>query len=297
MAAVTSLPILMDASIVNDHVNVDLKNYQIPGTPIEDPEIVRTFRVLNTNHPWVVNFDGVNDIVNCQNDATLWSQSLTKFSFSCWIYPTAGWDGNFRWVVEHNGSSQGFKCQISGDTANRIIFTIKNAGGTFIDSFNNTLQLNQWNFITCVYDNSLGSGNIKIYVNTVVGTNANLTEAINLSAALTLSESSTDFKGNMKDFRWYTTKALNTTEITDIYNNSGSAPTPNYWLPMNEGTGNPLDSISKTKVGTLTNGATWTADLVPTVDPYITVKYFDNELTMRLAQTDWDVVDSLWQTL
>ena len=130
-------------------------------------------------------FDGTDDYIDLTNDATLWSQSLTKFSFSVWIYPTAGWDTNFREVVYHSGgTNQGFKLTISGDTANKIIFTIKNATGTFINSYNTTLELNEWNFITCTYDNSLGSANLKIYVNAVVGTNADLTEAINLSATL-----------------------------------------------------------------------------------------------------------------
>lgn len=204
-------------------------------------------------------FDGSNDYVNCGNDASLWSQSLTKFSFSFWIFPTAGWDGNGRRVVAHNSGStaQAFSCLISDTVSNRIQFRIRNAANTAIDSINDTLQLNQWNHIVCVYDNSLGSANLKIYVNGVVGTNANLTEAINLSTALILADSSNDFAGYMKDFRWWTTKALSTSEIDDIFNNRSSAPVPDYWLLLEEGSGNPLDAISKTKTGTLQNGATW----------------------------------------
>jgi hypothetical protein len=41
------LPILIDAEVVNDHVNIDLKNYIIPGEVTQDIEITRTFRVLD----------------------------------------------------------------------------------------------------------------------------------------------------------------------------------------------------------------------------------------------------------
>ncbi|HTH21619.1 MAG TPA: LamG-like jellyroll fold domain-containing protein [Nitrososphaeraceae archaeon] len=214
-------------------------------------------------------FDGTDDYIDLTNDATLWSQSLTKFSFSVWIYPTAGWDTNFREVVYHSGgTNQGFKLTISGDTANKIIFTIKNATGTFINSYNTTLELNEWNFITCTYDNSLGSANLKIYVNAVVGTNADLTEAINLSATLKLGDTTTDFKGYMRDFRWWTTKALSQAEIDDLYEDAITSPNPDYWLPINEGTGNPIDNVSGTKVGTLTNGAAWNTSALVIPDKY-----------------------------
>jgi hypothetical protein len=205
-----------------------------------------------------LSFDGSNDYVDCTNDATLWSQSLTKFSFSFWIYPTAGWDGNDRFVLRHSTAvAQSFHCYIQSGVTGGIKFQIRNAANTSIEAQSSALTLNTWNFISCTYDNSLGSANIKIYVNaTVGGTTANLTEAINKSATLQLSDSSTDFKGNMKDFRWWTTKALTQTEIDSLYND-GTGPAPDYWLMINEGTGNPVDTISGTKVGTLTNGTAW----------------------------------------
>jgi hypothetical protein len=204
-----------------------------------------------------LSFDGSNDYVDCTNDATLWSQSLTKFSFSFWIYPTAAWDGNDRFVVRHTGSvAQSFHCYINDPTSGTITFQIRNAANTPIEASSTALVKNKWNFITCVYDNSLGSANLKIYVDAVVGaTTANLTEAINLSNNLRLGDDTTDFKGYMKDFRWWTTKALSQQEITDIFNDN-STTEPDYRLPMQEGTGNPVDEISGTKVGTL-SGTAW----------------------------------------
>lgn len=206
-----------------------------------------------------------NDYIDCTNDATLWSQSLTKFSFSMWIYPVLGGDGSRR-IVQHYGganaalSAQGFSSSIDATNPALVRFQIQNAANTTIAAESTSLVLNTWNHITCTYDNSLGSANLKIYVNSVVGgTTANLTEAINKSATLILADSTDDFRGFMKDFRWFTTKALSQTEIDNIYANNTSAPTPDYWLKMDEGTGNPVDTISGSKVGTMTNGTTWAA--------------------------------------
>jgi hypothetical protein len=50
---------------------------------------------------------------------------------------------------------------------------------------------------------------------------------------------------------------LTQAEIDAIRDNLPSAPIPNYWLKMEEGAGNPIDSISGTKVGTLVGGTNW----------------------------------------
>jgi len=200
--------------------------------------------------------DGSNDYLDCGNQATLWSQSLTKFSFSFWIYPTTS-DATGRVMVEHGGgTAQGFRSSITGST-NSVVFNIYDSGAVLKQAFSVGITINTWNHIACVYDNSLGSQNVKIYVNkTVGGTTANLTEALNKSAILTLSESTTDFQGNIKDFRWFTTKALSQTEINNIYDNLTTAPTPNYWLKMNEGSSTPVDSIGSLTTS-LPNGGTW----------------------------------------
>jgi hypothetical protein len=213
-----------------------------------------------------LDFDGSNDYLNCGDQSGLWSQSLTKFSFAFWIYPTAGWDGNFRIVADHNGgANQSFQCFIHNANANQIGFQLWNNVGTQFISRNNSLTLNAWNHITCVYDNSLGSANVKIYVNTTVGgITADLTQSINQTGILALAFDTTDFKGQMKDFRWYTTKALTQTEINNIYTNSSSAPTPDYWLKMDEMQQTPVDSIGNKS--TTLSGPIWST-LSPSVWP------------------------------
>jgi fibronectin type 3 domain-containing protein len=209
-------------------------------------------------------FDGVDDLVNCTNDTTLWSQSLTKFSFSFWIYLTSINLTN-RTLIQHGyPSNQSFLCHRDNGNGNVVWFRIRNSGGTDILAglAGSPSLLNRWAHITCVYDNSLGSANLKIYLDGVLGgTTGNLTQSINLSAALTLNGAIAGYQaGQMKDFRWWTTRALTPTEINDVRANLPSAPTPSYWLKMNEGSGNPVDSISGTKIATLVGGASWSTD-------------------------------------
>jgi hypothetical protein len=220
---------------------------------------VYKYNVLQQPEQPSLTFDGVNDIADCGNHSDLWSQALSKFSFSCWIYPTAGWDGSFRSVVVHGaGVGHRFQCYIDDSVTGEIGFQVRNSVNGQFNALSTGLSLNQWNHVVGVYDNSLGSANIKIYVNKVVGaTTANLTESPNLSAILALADTSTDFKGDMKDFRFWKDKALTQTEIDNIHANNSSAPTPDYWLKLAEGTGSPTDSISGTKTATLT-GSTWT---------------------------------------
>jgi hypothetical protein len=211
-----------------------------------------------------VGFDGVNDYIDCGVETGLWSQSLTKFSFSFWIFPTAGWDTNTRDVVRHGnaGSASRFVCEIDSAVSGTIRFQVRNsADTTFSVAASTALTLNEWNFITCVYDSTLVSANVKIYVDKVQGaTTANLTQTPNLSANLILGGSSNDFKGYMKGFRWFTTKALTQTEINDVYDVAETQPDPDYHLPLNEMGGNPDDNISGGAKQGILNGAYWNFD-------------------------------------
>lgn len=192
-----------------------------------------------------VYLDGVDENINCGNHADLWSQSLTKYSFTFWIFPIANGDGNDRWVVDHGGTSNStFACRLDASSSVRIVHRCKSSAGAISSAISDSLNLNQWNFIACTLDTTLGSQNVKIFVNNVLGfQTANFTEAVNLSADLQLGETSTDYKGYIKDFRWYTSKALTPAQINDIYLGEDDAANPNYWLKMSESTGSMTDSI------------------------------------------------------
>jgi len=242
----------------------DMANFKIwisKGTPLDYTFINFGFDNQASPFDGAVEFDGTNDYIDCTNDATLWSKSLTKFSFAVWIYPTAGWDTNSRVIVSHGGTaSSSFRLYISPTTTGRVIFEIKDSGGTVYTARTNSLVLNEWNHVICSYDNSLPNKNVRIYVAGVLGdTTANLTSAINLSATLTLADATTDFKGYIKDFKFWDDQSINETESVELFSTNELANSaPAYHLQFGERTGSTTkDVVTKTKVATLTNGASW----------------------------------------
>ncbi|HJX79142.1 LamG-like jellyroll fold domain-containing protein [Glutamicibacter sp.] len=201
--------------------------------------------------------------IDCGNDSSLWSQSLTKFSWSMWIFPTFTIGDMSRDILRHGGGGGArFRCDCEITTGDVRFYIRNNADTTDATARVAGLVQNKWQHLIGSYDNSLGSANVRVYLDGNIGaTTANDTESKNLSAILTLggSASSNDFLGYMKDFRWWTTRAKNTTEALNVYYNTGAYTfAPDYWLKMMEGSGNPVDTITRTKVGTLTGGADWT---------------------------------------
>lgn len=206
-------------------------------------------------------FDGTDDRLDCGNDATLWSTGLTKFSFSIWVYPTSAWDGQFRAIIVHgSGAAHGFELYIETPTVGDTRFFIRNNVGSLFQATSTALVLNKWNNIIGTYDSTLGSANIKLFIDKVQGAGTgNLAQVINNSSNLFISNNASDLKGRAKDFRFWKTIALDATQRDQVWGNSPTAPAPDYWLKMDEGTGNPVDFISKTKTATLQNGTTWAA--------------------------------------
>lgn len=216
-----------------------------------------------------ISFDGVTGWVDLGNDATLWSTSLTKFSVSVWLYPTAIAAGVTRGVWEHGIGNYRCRCFFQSATS-EVTFLISNATNTVTYQAKQSITINQWNQVVCVYDNSLGSANVKIYVNGVVGaTTANFTDAINASATMKLADSSNDFKGFMRDFIFWKTVPLSQTDIDNLYaGNDDLLPDYDYRLMTNEGAGYPHDSVSTTKLGIVALGAKWNADAFTIADKY-----------------------------
>jgi len=208
--------------------------------------------------------DGNGDYVDLGAQTSLWSQSLTKFSFSCWFYPTTLYDKNRQGITITDGNDS-FALQFRTDLGyvsfiltkdNYLTYGLAQKGGS-------ALETNKWYHIVCTYDNSLGSANVKIYVDKVLGTSVtDYTFALAVASTEQLylgryEPTSTDeFAGNIKDFRWFNNKELTQTEINNIYDNSSSSPTPDYWLKMREGTGTPVDSIGANTT-TFAGNTTW----------------------------------------
>jgi len=211
--------------------------------------------------------DGSNDYIDLLAQTGLWSKNLTKFSFSIWFYPTATYDIDYRNIVNIGDFTNSFGLGFTRVPNNNIYWSLTKDGYSSEGTVNYTglTLINRWYNAVCTYDKNLGSQNVKFYIDGVlVGTaDYNFTIAIPAAAKLLLGRfeldppSSYQFSGYQKDFRFWDNKELTQSEVTKVKNNDSDAPTPSYWLPMSLGYGNPVDLITNTKVGTLTNGARW----------------------------------------
>lgn len=192
----------------------------------------------------VIDLHGNNDYVDLGNQASLWSQSKTKWSASFWVKLDDDADCTIgvqpaTWGVT-NGSILFWKF------ANELGFAIWQGGE--IDAWID-LDLTgdrNWHHCVCVYDSTLGSANLKFYLDGMLGNvTGNATTTNNPNDTLRLGSSFGDaVNGKMRDFRWWVNKALTQNEVNLIRNDNPTAPTPNYSLPMNEGKGTPVDIIA-----------------------------------------------------
>ena len=213
-----------------------------------------------------LSFDGNEDRANLGNHSGLWSQALSKFSFSCWIYAKTISNSSFRSVFIHapSGFANATDCYIN--SASTLYFDMNDTGAAHLATATNSAfnTTNKWYHIVGTYDNSLAQNSrIQLYVDNVVGTsNDNGSFSPNGSADMLLGDddqaasATTSWDGYIKDFRWFNNKVLTSQERLDIRNNNSSAPTPDYWLPMAEGTGTPVDVIGR-KTTSFVNNTTW----------------------------------------
>jgi concanavalin A-like lectin/glucanase superfamily protein len=267
----------------------DMEKFKIwisKGTPLERTRIAFAFDDLATPFDGAVGFNGTNDYINCGSHTDLWSKALNKFSFATWIWPTAAGDGSFRDIVYHvgtEGSTSSFELYIDSADANKVTFEIVDSVGTSHKiSSDGELDLNSWNHVICSYDSTLGSDNLRIWVNGVEGSssalNRNFTGTITLVEDLRLANSSTDFKGYMKDFKFWDDQSVNTDEAAELYaDNEIVDSTPAYHLQFSERTGSTTkDAVSKTKTATLANGAFWKVNAQTIADTFTEPTVFND---------------------
>lgn len=232
--------------------------------PLENVAITESLNRVVTNarallNPIALSFDGVNDYLNCGNDASLWSGTLTKFSFSLWLYNDTSITTSAL-ILDHNSNNAQSFVVYNSTVGSAITFRIVKNDLTQINCTASGLSniINRWVHLVGTYDSTLGTQNVKFYIDSVrTGNQPNVNETLTSSGILTLSGAITDHKGYMRDFKFWNNQALSQTEVNNVFSDNPVAPSPNYWLKMDEGTGNPTDAITGTKTATLTNGTTW----------------------------------------
>lgn len=204
-------------------------------------------------------FDGTDGILNCGNHSNLWSQSLTKFSFAFWARPYSLSDTNFRDLLNHgNYANNGFSV-FQDNSSDQWVFDITNNSGSEQTAIANlTRDILQWYFVVGTYDSTLGSNQMKMYLDARLEAQTNQTGAINKSADLVLGGDSGIFNGEISDFKWWTTIALTQSDINNLRAGYYELVTaPNYWIKIAEGYDNPVDMIDRTKNASFSVNAGW----------------------------------------
>ncbi len=224
-----------------------------------------------------LNFDGVNDYVNCIGGGSL-NLVDGDFSVSAWVNAKDFiLDLYGRILYKGETSAKGYTL-MAGDTAathDFFLFGTRDAGGTYHSKYSSPNKLTgTWYHVVGVQS----SGVLSIYVNGVSesGSDLGATPTINTATGLQIGQRGDNlrwFNGLIDEVRIYN-RALGAGEISNLYN-SGIAkfnvsPTKyltsglvGYWTMdgnnVNWATGAVTDSSGKGNTGTIVNMATSTA--------------------------------------
>jgi hypothetical protein len=172
-----------------------------------------------------VDFDGIDDYINCGNDPTL--QMTGDLSVVCWVYPTAAngtWDkaiskGEWTWGIELKTSINGYGFTVHDGS------TWKVAGGGIYTQ-------GAWTHLAGIYDYT--SGEVSIWVNGTKGDRTANAFQIANSAAYPLSIGRNPYGMQYSQLKIAEVavfdRVLSSAEIQDIMNNglkgSGGSASP-----------------------------------------------------------------------
>ena len=170
------------------------------------------------------NFDGTDDYLDVGSIAIV--NSVSNFSFSCWIKtPSFSVNG---YVLGRTGTSNIYESVLMYvKTTGQIVFNVYYGAQQTV----NSISLNTWTHIACVYDGSLSTNNLKgkIYINGVLETNTTIGGTIpsatgpglgtnfNIGARGKSTGPANFFTGNIANVQIYN-RSLSSTEVLHNYN-------------------------------------------------------------------------------
>jgi hypothetical protein len=167
------------------------------------------------------------------------------------MFPTSVFFGSF-----HTFTHKNYKIKIAA-TNGKIYAAVNTGTETGITS--TVLKKNKWQMITLTFDGTLGSNNIKLYVDGVLNVQGTKTGAVVDTTGSVWqfgNDSSSGLIGNMDEVSVDITRAYTATEISDLYYKGFLPSGYGLYLKFDEVSGNALDSSPNGHVGTLNSGAT-----------------------------------------
>jgi len=171
-----------------------------------------------------LNFDGVDDYVDCGNDPSL--NLTSNLTIAAWINPISFGQGGYGRIVDKGSSSTGFSFFLN-EANNGLGYVIY--GGTLVWSDASVIALNQHQYVAVVYNGF--SSTITFYVDGLpVGSSNYQTNPIDSSndplfIGIRGYDLNRAFDGLIDDVRVYN-RALSSTEIQQLYSDRPSANNP-----------------------------------------------------------------------
>lgn len=219
-----------------------------------------------------LDFDGVDDYVDCGNNGTLNLVAAKGASFSAWIKTSSKSSlGNFIYILgKRTGAPTGSEYQWFIDSNGYLVFDVAQAGiGTLRITGAIDVATNNWTHVAVTWNGSLNSG-LALYVNGSADSGASITGSITATNSSTGSFRIATVNGSFGvgyiagniDEVAYFTKKLSAGEVSTIYN-SGTPDdltsfNPLSWWRMGDPTGTGAyptitDQGSASNDGTMTN--------------------------------------------
>ena len=168
-----------------------------------------------------LDFDGVDDYVNCGNDANL--NPLNTISISAWIYPNALTTAHHQTIVMREGVAYQnyiFWIPTRGGTGDNLEFIVGNGSSNSFHLASGVISAGKWQHVAVTMD----GGRVLLYVDAVEKLNESESNSFwQGSAPLVIGDrirtgSSDPFNGVIDDVRIYD-RALTAGEIWQLYQN------------------------------------------------------------------------------
>ena len=197
--------------------------------------------------PYALDFDGINDILDCGNANSF--DTTDSFSGSCWVYLTSTKLNMFMSKQQNVSPYRGYAVFTSG-LGNLRFSMADNTSGSFVLTSTSTIPNNIWTHVAFTYNGSANSTGVKLYINgylqTVSSTGGSIAGSI-VDATIPFQISGRGgtttgaVSGRISNASMFNAE-LTSTQITEVYNQgvpsnlntfSGTAPVAWWQLGSN----------------------------------------------------------------
>ena len=248
-----------------------MATYNITSQQLKGAGILNSFEIAAGgafSNVYSVRLDGTDDDINCGNVTTF--NGVNKASISAWFKTSSS---SFMYLIAKYATSGDRQFQVLILPNTRIDVYFVNIGFRSTDTID--LDDGEWHHFVLSYDGTLsGASRAKVYIDGSALTNQGFSAPTSLSTTSTnllignTGNVVTHWNGEIDEVSLWT-KALSSSEVTDIYNSgvptdlTGEAGLAHWWrMGDNDGgTGTTVTDQVGSNNGTLSNDAVFVEDV------------------------------------